>query len=485
MKSAALIVLAGVTLVPAISWDIEQVTFDQDAYHVAPQVIVNPEGYARIVYGEVNEEQEEAFLTLARQTSDGWDIDTMARLSETFAYDYEEFYYYPVFSIDLDTADEVYAAYFDFDATVEDWVTDIYLASADSEGFCDTSRLTDDTLFQVAPVVCVGENGEVSICYPEWEYFDSYEPYIKYGWLEDDSFYSMIVTKMVVQTDEVFPMDAALDADGLAHVFFTGFDACLWHAEPYKVDTLIDWDLEKLSGTISWCPSVIPEHSGGYTFFHLTCNSGEDLDSICYYTNKTGEWEAENIGQSYNMMFYTPFTSPVALNHLGHPATVWLAFDEGYMCSERTPTGWRDDPLPLSADEMTLSFQGGFFKISADGHGHLVYSEEDSRGFSQVFHARTAEPLEIGIAEAPFPRHQNPVLQIRGESVRLSLPEAGLINLEIFDASGRKVERFASGYYSTGEHSIPLNTSELSAGVYFVRAEANSQAASAKFVKTK
>jgi hypothetical protein len=486
MKSAALILLAGVTLVPAISWDIEQVTFDQDAHHVAPQIALSDDGYARIVYGEVNEEQEEAYLKLAWQSSEEWVLKEMVGLSELFAYDFEEFLYYKNFTFDLDTSDVVYVAYFDFDVMEEEWITDLFLASADQDGLLDTTRLTEDTSFQFNPVIAVDESGEMNIGYQEFEYFESYAPYVYCGRFEDDSFYSMLVTKMVLQTDEVYPMDAALDEDGNPRFFFIGFNFSIWHAIPYETDSLLEWDIEKVSNSFAVCPSVVPEPSGAGTIFHVTYSSGEELDSICYCTNKTGEWETEYVGEGISYWWYYPMASPIALNYLAHPTIIWPGADGEIHCSEKTPLGWRQDILELPTDELLLS-SGYYFDISEDGYGHLVYSAADTRDIYQIYYARTSEPLEIGIAEDPFSPPQNSPLslEVRGSCVLFGLQGSASVTLDLYDASGRRIERIASGYYPTGEHIVPIRSCNLVAGVYFVRAEIGGQAASAKYVKTK
>lgn len=65
-----------------------------------------------------------------------------------------------------------------------------------------------------------------------------------------------------------------------------------------------------------------------------------------------------------------------------------------------------------------------------------------------------------------FPNPFNPSTQIR-----FDLPKAGLVNLSVYDLTGRKVADIMNGNISAGKHNIDFNASNLSSGVYFYRIE--------------
>ena len=59
-------------------------------------------------------------------------------------------------------------------------------------------------------------------------------------------------------------------------------------------------------------------------------------------------------------------------------------------------------------------------------------------------------------------------------TISFSLPQQSQIKLALFDILGRKVMEIANGFYAAGTHSVKLNASNLSSGVYFYRLEAGS-----------
>ena len=73
-----------------------------------------------------------------------------------------------------------------------------------------------------------------------------------------------------------------------------------------------------------------------------------------------------------------------------------------------------------------------------------------------------------------FPNPFNPTTKIN-----FDLPVASKISLEVFDISGKLVSILADGFTNAGYHSIELNASGLSSGIYFYRLTAG------EFISTK
>lgn len=65
-----------------------------------------------------------------------------------------------------------------------------------------------------------------------------------------------------------------------------------------------------------------------------------------------------------------------------------------------------------------------------------------------------------------FPNPFNPSTQIR-----FDLPKAGLVNLSVFDITGRKVADIMNGNMTAGKHSIDFNAVMFASGVYFYKIE--------------
>ncbi|MBN1291014.1 MAG: T9SS type A sorting domain-containing protein [Candidatus Latescibacteria bacterium] len=52
-------------------------------------------------------------------------------------------------------------------------------------------------------------------------------------------------------------------------------------------------------------------------------------------------------------------------------------------------------------------------------------------------------------------------------TINFSAPEAGIVNIDVFNVAGQKVDTIVSDFLSAGNHSVTWNASGLSAGVYF------------------
>jgi hypothetical protein len=90
--------------------------------------------------------------------------------------------------------------------------------------------------------------------------------------------------------------------------------------------------------------------------------------------------------------------------------------------------------------------------IVGDGFNTFGLSREGS--FSQ--------PKTYGISDA-YPNPFNPVT-----SFTYSLPEDGLVQVAIYDISGRMISELVNGYQSAGSYPVVWDAQELSSGVYLV-----------------
>lgn len=54
-------------------------------------------------------------------------------------------------------------------------------------------------------------------------------------------------------------------------------------------------------------------------------------------------------------------------------------------------------------------------------------------------------------------------------TISFTLPQAGNVELTLFDAVGREIEEITNKEFSVGTHSINYNAGNLSSGVYFYR----------------
>ncbi|MBS1494459.1 MAG: T9SS type A sorting domain-containing protein [Bacteroidetes bacterium] len=76
--------------------------------------------------------------------------------------------------------------------------------------------------------------------------------------------------------------------------------------------------------------------------------------------------------------------------------------------------------------------------------------------------------------EQNFPNPFNPTT-----TINYSLPVATDVSLKVYDALGNEVMSLVNGFKNAGTHSITMNASELTSGIYFYKLQAGN------FVSTK
>lgn len=70
-------------------------------------------------------------------------------------------------------------------------------------------------------------------------------------------------------------------------------------------------------------------------------------------------------------------------------------------------------------------------------------------------------------------------------TIKFSLPQSEFVDLRLFDASGKEVKSIVNKIMSVGYHTLKVNLSELSSGVYFYRLKAGSFESSKKLILMK
>jgi hypothetical protein len=88
-------------------------------------------------------------------------------------------------------------------------------------------------------------------------------------------------------------------------------------------------------------------------------------------------------------------------------------------------------------------------------------------------------PLTYELAQN-YPNPFNP-----STTIKFSIPEAGNINLIVYDILGNEITRLIDGFRETGNYSISFDASKLSSGVYFYELKSNSFSKRLKMMITK
>lgn len=91
----------------------------------------------------------------------------------------------------------------------------------------------------------------------------------------------------------------------------------------------------------------------------------------------------------------------------------------------------------------------------------------------------TVMPSEMSLSQN-YPNPFNPATQIA-----FDLPEAGHVELTVFDITGRELVSLQNGQLNAGSHKISFNGGAYASGTYFYRLEANGQQAVKKMLLVK
>ena len=134
------------------------------------------------------------------------------------------------------------------------------------------------------------------------------------------------------------------------------------------------------------------------------------------------------------------------------------------------------------------TYQGGaifafdsfnFVKSGADGTAGPWVSESATLGWDDDPAANaTALPASYSLMQHPNPFNPTTVLSYQ-------LPVAGLVNLAVYDVSGRQVARLVNGWRDAGSHEVTFDGSNLASGIYVYRLTADNFTASGKMVLMK
>jgi hypothetical protein len=467
MKKILFFLLTIAVALFAVEWDVEQVTTGPNHYNDWPAIAVDKQGYVGIVYEQYGEVEDS--LMFASNATGSWVITAVSPLMGWY-------------SLDFDSKGNAYIAFSNNETSWDDPM-DIFLA-ADTSGEFEIMPLVEDTGNLDVPRLKLDANDNVHFIYVHMieESFNK----LFYGWIDEADTHIELVTENL---GSAWDVDFTFDQDNSPHVFYDGPEGALWHASRSSLTSNPSWTHEKIyENEWIWSMDYISAVTDAWGNFHVTCNPGEAY--IAYITNKSGSWKDEIASDTLNEDLWNLYSS-ISVDPVGNPHIAWVVVDEGaepmtceiYLGS-KSAEGWSREPVTATPNKPKYTDGIHFFAIDPQGYGHVTYAEwDENEEFGEIYHAKTKEPFVEAIAEQPIAA--NPFnLKIRGSSVYFSLQETTSLHLDLYDASGCRVQRLASGYYPAGEHQNPFNTSELSSGVYFVRIEAGRRSASVKFVLT-
>ncbi len=120
-----------------------------------------------------------------------------------------------------------------------------------------------------------------------------------------------------------------------------------------------------------------------------------------------------------------------------------------------------------------------YFYKTGDGDGTGLGSWNCS-GWEVEDLCESGQMMPDRIALSASPNPFNPVT-----TLSFDLPDAGMVNLSVYNMTGQRVASLVDGYRNAGSHDVTWNASGLTSGVYFVQVQTENQQMVQKLLLTK
>jgi subtilisin family serine protease len=208
--------------------------------------------------------------------------------------------------------------------------------------------------------------------------------------------------------------------------------------------------------TISPINSIIGPSGGNVTFSANLVNHGAATFSGLTYWIMATLPNGNPYGPTYTQMFtlnpnqtinVAQFTQYVPA--MAPSGTYSLIHNIGFM------------PDVFTTDEFT------FIKTGAAGHGNMDESDWSVSGSwpqESIAASQVELPTEFSVGKA-YPNPFNP-----STSLSVNLPQAAELNVTVYNIAGQLVATLASGTVNAGSHTFTFDASNMSSGLYFIRA---------------
>lgn len=134
-------------------------------------------------------------------------------------------------------------------------------------------------------------------------------------------------------------------------------------------------------------------------------------------------------------------------------------------------------------DGMCCNYGDGYVKVTNSASEEIINVGDFGAISDNLFEslwAVSANDVVIANNLNVFP---NPVSDQL--NVEFDLQESAQLNIDVYNALGQMVKSVKAANYTAGNHLLPINTSDLSAGMYMVTIRSNEGSMSEKFTVTK
>ncbi|MBD3287109.1 hypothetical protein GF359_10635 [candidate division WOR-3 bacterium] len=455
--AAVLLVTGIVTLSPAQTWTVEQVTdnTEPDKYP-----FVNAVSSGLMIVYMHNDGDDEVFY--ANNFSGSWNTSRITDNSR------------PDGGLDIASNYNEEIAH----------ISIIWLETPDAEisyctgspGSWNTERVTDDAEVDAWPTLAIDKQGYIHMAFYKAVPGDR-EIFYTNNTTGDWEFEQVTDNA----TEDSYPW-IALDSDDNPHIVYA--------------DATHLWYTEKTTGIWS-TPEMITDGVGAssYPFLaldaedncHVSYGKHDGADFEIYYANNvTAGWpEAKVTTNDYDDMNPTLILDP---NRDVHIAFMGGEPDKEIYYANNTSGIWTSSRITDNSIDDNVKM-GRFFAVCAGRIGH-VFFWNNSDGDNEIYHAYSNSPLFEAVEEtAPVTTPLSIKLDrgISGSTVHYSIPHAGHVSLKVYDASGSLIKTLVNSYRPEGNHTVIWNGEtddgvHAAPGVCFYHLVAGGQKTSAKAV---
>lgn len=206
----------------------------------------------------------------------------------------------------------------------------------------------------------------------------------------------------------------------------------------------------------NWVNMNAPSISGFENFreiYFFNENLGlyvSDAGRIVKTTNSGTNWTLVNSGTTQSL-FGVYFTDAVTGYACGNNGAIVRTTDGG--------DNWTPQTSPLNEILTDVWFTSATTGYISNWSGKILKTTNGGITFIEPLSNEVPEAFSL---EQNYPNPFNPVTNIR-----FSVADFGLVNLAIYDASGRKIETLINEELQAGTYEVDWNASAYSSGVYF------------------
>ncbi|MBX7045378.1 MAG: T9SS type A sorting domain-containing protein [Ignavibacteria bacterium] len=191
--------------------------------------------------------------------------------------------------------------------------------------------------------------------------------------------------------------------------------------------------------------------------------SGSSLPNIARTTNGGSTWSVVNTGAGV--------TGYGNLEWISNSRTVYLSGGAGTSGTVRKSTDAGATWVTQTTSGLTGITHFDFFRNGSTVWGYAVCSDGSVLKLNETV-TGVSEPTNSNVPanyslEQNYPNPFNPTT-----TINFSLPKSSDVSLKIYDALGNEVMNIVNEYKEAGTHSVLLNASNLTSGVYFYKLQA-------------